>query len=528
MFMVSPGVYVKEKDLSDLIPNISTTTSALVRWSKKGNVDEVRQITTPKQFIAEYGEPASYSYFHYSALAFLENGNILNCFRVHNGALHGGVSIIKAAGTGDNAALDVGYSSAAFQTDSATDRLFQVFEKDPGAWGNDLGIRIENIDETELTFEIVVYDTDDDGVSSEVERWEVSRQEKIDGFGRQLYLETKINDFSSYIVVKDNTSEADTVLPKPQATTLDVGGGANGTTPTSGQLITGWDKFTNPDDIDVRVLINGGNTDVEVQQKLKTIAEARRDCIALLDMPYEQLSSATSMKNWRNDTQNFNSSYTALYAPWVKIYDSFNDKIMEIPPSGYVASMIAYNDYVGQPWFAPAGFNRGILNVLGVTNVFTQGERDILYPAQINPLQKFTGEGNVIWGQKTQQTKASALDRVNVRRLLIVLQKAISAQLRYFVFEPNSELVRFRVTAMVEEYLELLGSRGAFQTELGDKGYRVLCNTDNNTPATIDRNELHVDIFIKPTRAAEFIQLQTIITTTGASFNELIARGAMF
>jgi hypothetical protein len=179
---------------------------------------------------------------------------------------------------------------------------------------------------------------------------------------------------------------------------------------------------------------------------------------------------------------------------------------------------------VANVWYAPAGFNRGILNVLGLTDVFTQGERDALYVAQINPLQTFRGEGNVIWGQKTMQTKPSALDRVNVRRLLIILEKAISVSLKYFVFEPNSENTRLRITSMCESYLDTLSAQGAFQTELGDKGYMVVCDSTNNTPDTIDRNELHVDVFVKPSRAAEIIELGVIITSTGASFTELVSR----
>ena len=134
----------------------------------------------------------------------------------------------------------------------------------------------------------------------------------------------------------------------------------------------------------------------------------------------------------------------------------------------------------------------------------------------------------MVWGQKMEKTIPSALDRVNVRRLLITLEKAMAVALRGFCFEPNTEVTRLRVSTMLEQYLDLLSARGAFQTELGDKGYRVVCDTTNNTPATIDANELHVDVFLKPVRAAEIIQLQAIITQTGASFEELIARGVMF
>jgi len=272
--------------------------------------------------------------------------------------------------------------------------------------------------------------------------------------------------------------------------------------------------------------LNGGETDTTVQTKLKTLAEARKDCVAILDMPYDQLTSVTSMVTWRDTTQNFNSSYCAVYTPWVKWYDQYNDKIVELPPSGFVGSQIAYNDYVAQPWYAAAGLNRGILSTaLGLTQVFTEGERDTLYTAQINPIQTMRGDGVAIWGQKMEKTKASALDRLNVRRLLIVIEKSLSAALRYFVFEPNSEFTRFRITGMCEEYLDTLYTKGAFQSSGEDKGYKVVCDTTNNTPATIDLNELHVDIYVKPIRVAEYIQLNVIVTTTGTDFTELIAQG---
>lgn len=525
---ISPGVYVREKDLSTIIPNLSTTIGALVGYSAKGTVGDYQLITNSKQFIDEYGEPSPGQYFHYSALAFLEKGNKLYCVRVVNGALYGGAFFIKDGGAGVNTALIVGVTTPAYQVDSGNDILFYVFAKDPGAWNNNISIAITNINAVAYTFDIEVYATSG-GVTSLEETWSVSRKQQLDGFGRQQYLETKINGYSAYINVYDNVDEVDTVLPDENTTPLALGGGADGnTTVTEGQIETGWDLFAIPEDVDIRMLINGGYTSFAVQNKMKTIAEARADCIAILDMPYAALTSTTAMTTWRTQTQMFNSSYCALYSPWVKIYDQFNDTVVIVPPSGYVAAQYAYNDYVGEPWNAPAGLNRGLLNILGLTNVFTEGERDVLYAAQINPIQTFRGEGNMIWGQKTEKSSASALDRVNVRRLLITLEKAIAVALRTYAFEPNTAITRMRVSAVLEQYLDLLSARGAFQKELGDKGYVVICNSTNNTPATIDDNELNVDIYIKPVRAAEYIRLQAIITQTGASFEELVARGVNF
>ena len=522
---VSAGVYVKEKDLSEIIPNLSTTTGGLVGYSAKGDTTQLLLMTNTQQFIQEYGEPVPGNYFHYSALAYLENGTKLYCKRIENAALYGGIKIKTESSIESNEAISAGANTPEFVTISGEDNLFYIYGSNPGVWNNNIGIQITSVDATEYTFKIVVYFTDADGITSEVETWTVSRQTKVDGYGKQLYLEDRINGFSDYIWVADDTTQGSTILPKVQATTLSVAQGDDGSVATDADYVNGWDAFSNPDNVDIRVLINAGQTGITVQQKLKTIAEDRKDCIALLDMPYAQLTSVTSMVSWRDSTQNFNSSYTALYSPWVKVYDPYNDKIIECPPSGWVASAIAYNDYVSEVWYAPAGFNRGIANVLGLTNVFTQGERDTLYENGINPLQTFRGEGNVIWGQKTQQVKASALDRINVRRLLITLEKAISVALRYFVFEPNSQITRFRIVSMIESYMDQLSAKGAFQSEGGDKGYLVVCDETNNPPATIDANELHVDVFLKPSRSAEFIQLQTIITKSGASFNELVARG---
>jgi phage tail sheath protein FI len=187
---------------------------------------------------------------------------------------------------------------------------------------------------------------------------------------------------------------------------------------------------------------------------------------------------------------------------------------------------------VAAVWNAPAGPNRGVLDdalevTLSTGAILSVGDRDLLNPNQVNVLQTFRGEGHMIYGQRTLQRKLSALSFVNVRRLLIVIEKSIAVSLRSFVFEPNSALTRFRVEAMLVEYLDQLSAQGAFQTEGGDRGYHVVCDDLNNTPTTIDLGELRVDVFVKPSRAVEFIKLQTIVTSTGASFEELQARGGL-
>jgi len=546
---ISPGVYTKEKDLSTIVPNVATTVAALVGYSTRGALIPTL-VTNSQQFISEYGEPVAGRYFHYTALAFLEKGNALYCRRVVNGALYAGVDIKDADSDASevNDGFTTGQSTAAFYYDSSESNvLFNIFAKDPGVWGSNIKIIIKDINNLyydedtdyacevadQYTFVIEVYYPDSDGDYSLVESWKVSRVTKTNGYGKQLYLEDVINDYSAYILVADNTDIASTSIPKANAEIdgvdyVQCASGSDGNAATSSQIVAAWGDFENTEDIDIRIMLAGGYTSVSVCNEMIRIAEARKDCIAILDVPYASVITPAITVAWRRDTLNANSSYAGLYAPWVTINDSYNDKVIEVPPSGYVGAQFAYNDYVADTWFAPAGFNRGILNVLGITDVYTEGERDTLYKYQVNPLQTFRGQGNIIYGQKTLQVKPSALDRINVRRLLIIIEKSVAIAMQSFLFEPNNELTRFKVEAILIDYMDLLSAKGAFQTEAGDDGYAIVCNTVNNPPAVIDRNELYVDIFVKPTRAAEFIQVQAIITASGASFAELVSRGAMF
>jgi len=523
-FYMSPGVYTNEIDVSNIVGSVSSASAGTVGYALKGSLSR-KLITSPQNWLKEYGNPVPGQWFGYSALAYLAQGNQLTCVRVVNGALYGGVQICQTGGV--NAAIPVGVSDPVFDYHSSYPNvLFNIFGKDPGSWNNGIAIEILNINAVAYTFDIQVLTQDSDGNWQPVpnEKWTVSRKQQLDGYGRQQYLETAINGFSQYIIVSDNTAIANTVMPLPQATVLALANGSDGVAVTNTQIEAGWALFADPEQVDVRILIEAGNTDPAIALAMQAIAEGRKDCVALFDMPYAQLTSVDSMVAWRQSL-GIDSSYCALYAPWLTIQDQFSDSVIDVPPSGYAAGVMAYTDYVSQPWYAPAGFNRGNLNVLAADVIFNQGDRDTLYSNGINMIQTWPSRGTVIWGQKTLQVKASALDRLNVRRMLIVLEKSIAIALQNFAFEPNNDLTRFRVTAMCTTFLDTLAAQGAFQTETGDKGYQVVCDTTNNTPAIIDDNQLNVDIYVKPSRSAEFIQLSVIITNTGVNFAEIIAQG---
>ena len=219
----------------------------------------------------------------------------------------------------------------------------------------------------------------------------------------------------------------------------------------------------------------------------------------------------------KNCYSSINTNYTAAYANWLKNYDSYSDKQIWIPSSGYVAAIYARSDAATQPWFAPAGLTRGIIN--NITDLAfnpNQKQRDYLYTISLNPIVYFSGDGYVVFGQKTLQSKPSAFDRVNVRRLFLVLERAVQKTLKYYVFEPNTEFTRTRVRNSITPILDLArNTQGLYD-------YQVVVDERNNTPDVIDRNELAVDIYIKPVRTAEFILVNFIATRTNQNFQELI------
>jgi len=561
----SAGVYPVETDISEHVPSVATTTAAIVGYSAQGSTD-VRLITTSKQFIDEYGEPdvVSGSYFHHSALAYLKRGNKLYCKRVHNGALYGGILIGKDGV--DSVALDTGLSTASFDRDitiaawesgvDIDDYICLITGKDPGVWNNSLTITITDVKTVSdsvvtdrYTFKVNVYYTDDEGDSTIVETWKVSRKTKLDGYGKQLQLETKINDYSSYIKIWDNTLAnsgesdetglADTVLPNGEVEAITVAGGSVGTTPAADPTTmqtqitgasgaaTGWYAFENQDDYPIRILIEADGGNVVIEAAMIDIATDRFDCLALLNIPYASTSAANAV-TYRDTTLNTDTSRASLITPWAKIWDSYNNQQAEIPLAGYQAAQCAYTDYVGNVWDAPAGHTRGKISdigVIGLTEVYTQGERDTLYAAGVNMAQVFRGRGITIWGQKTLQQKESALDRINVRRELIYIELSVDGLVQDFVFDNNNDdVTRFRIRTKVVEFLDSLKTQGAFQTDV-DEGYMVVCDSSNNTPAVIDSHELRLDMFVKPPMSAEFIRVQTIVTSTGSTFEELISNG---
>jgi len=261
------------------------------------------------------------------------------------------------------------------------------------------------------------------------------------------------------------------------------------------------------------------------------VQNTRRDCMFIAD-PLRQIFLNGNVKNLDIRSNNFtqsiytplknllntvNTNYSAIYGNWVKTYDEYTDTFVWTPASGYVASIYAKTDSTTQPWFAPAGLTRGIVN--NITDLAfnpNQKQRDYLYTIGVNPIVSFPGDGFVVFGQKTLQNKPSAFDRVNVRRLFLTLERSTQQALKYFVFEPNTEFTRTRLKNTIQPIFELAkNTQGLYD-------YLIVCDERNNIPDVIDRNELAVDIYLKPVKAAEFILVNFIATRTGQDFQELI------
>jgi phage tail sheath protein FI len=204
---------------------------------------------------------------------------------------------------------------------------------------------------------------------------------------------------------------------------------------------------------------------------------------------------------------------------WKKQFDKYNNTYRWVPLNGDIAGLCARTDFERDPWWSPAGFNRGhIKNVTRLAWNPGKDDRDTLYKNGVNPVLQFKGEGVVLYGDKTMLSKPSAFDRINVRRLFIVLEKAISKAAKYSLFEFNDEFTRAQFVALVEPYLrDIKGRRGVYD-------FRVVCDTTNNTPEVIDRNEFVGDIYIKPARSINFIHLNFVAVRTGVAFSEVIGK----
>jgi hypothetical protein len=270
---------------------------------------------------------------------------------------------------------------------------------------------------------------------------------------------------------------------------------------------------SNPDEYDVNMIVTPGvirRLHTSVTTKVIDMVEARQDCFYIADFT----AADDSIAQVTTQAAAVDTNYAGIYYPWVKMVDTNTNKLISVPPSVLLPAVYASNDAIAAEWFAPAGLNRGgIVGAVSVLNRLTHSERDTLYENKVNPIAAFPGQGIVAFGQKTLQDKASALDRINVRRLLITVKKYIASTSRFLVFEQNTAATRGRFINTVQPYLE------GIQQRQGLYAFKVVMDESNNGADVVDRNILAGQIFLQPAKTAEFIVIDFNILPTGASFS---------
>lgn len=374
-------------------------------------------------------------------------------------------------------------------------------------------------------FTVNVFDANQ-SLSQPIESWVVTLEATVDGFGQQQKIDEKINVYSS--VIKIYLNELYTGLTTIQAMEkTDFTGGANGNVYSglAGPLIsdsawiTTWDQYLDKESVTVRLLIEGGRGSPSVQQKMDSVARKRQDCVAILDVP-SGAQEASKAVDYRNLTLNLNSNRSTLYTPDVQIQDPYNDLVIYVPPSGYIASVYAYTDAVTNAWWAPAGLNRGLLNVLGLRHKYDAGQRDLLSNARINYIRNFPGLGIAVWECWTLQSKLSAFSFVNVRRLFDLIGVSVSRALLFSEFEPNDDFVKRQVVNLIAQFLDTI------QNARGINEYQVICDSSNNSGVDAAKGQLNIDVYIQPTLPVRVIQLKLIATKQGVSVAEFIGQAA--
>lgn len=628
---IAPGVYVRERDFSLYVPNLSTTIVGMVGTASKGPVDTPTLITNVPQFVRTFGNPSPSHYMPYAALQFLRRGTMLwvvrvsgttsvtadasfNAYRPANiVSTDADQAFTIVAGTDDTLrvivtdertnpvttyddeiTLAAGTYTAATMAAEIADKLkaipglalmvtaiahedtlkivakvaspqvklqiaaasaqdaatalglpvaaeqagtlvgtFTLEATSAGVHGNYLSVQIFQQDG--FTFDINVYEStpaSDYGYLIEVFKGVSLDDSSSKWIGTVLGTPAEAGDS---VVLNLQTSPADTIpvaddLLVPEAKTTTLSGGDDGLASVlagdyigiSSPVKTGLQLFRSPQEIDLNLILVPGITIPAVLNEAISICEERADCMAILDTPDNY--SPQEVVDWHNgvgafgDHQAFNSSYAAMYWPWVQIYDPYNNAEVWTPPSGHMAAVYAYTDFIADTWWAPAGFNRGHLTSGKNTRyVPDKGEIEHLYGNQnaINPIVKFPKEGIVVWGQRTLQRKPTALDRVNVRRLFLYAEKVIATAVKYLLFEPNDPATWRSFIRLVTPFLESIKNRR------GLYDFRVICDETTNTPDLIDQNVMKGVILLKPTKAAEYIVVDFAATATGVKFDEL-------
>lgn len=515
---VSPGVYVREFDQSQIAPAVSTTTVGAVGFATKGPLNTPTLVTSVDELIRTFGTPnPDNTQAHQLVLGLTEFFN-------KGGRL---AWVVRVEGLSD-----VAVAAKADLLDGAAALTLTVRGESKGSFYNDWQVKISD-GTVATTFKLEVIDPNDNvletfdnlfmdsgnvpaGAAYAITAVNFDKDTNPTG-SRYFFL---VDQGASVNIPANGTfalASGDDGVPTAQS---DSGTAIIGT--ISGDTRTGLQYFRG-DAYDVQILCNPGTTlgYRPVANEIVDICANRKDCFGVLDVA-PNLTAAGAV-DWVNGTGVFaayeplDSSYAACYWPWITARDAYNNKDRKLGPSGFVLGVMAYTDFQTFPWFAPAGTSRGFISrALSLEVNPDQGKRDLLYINNINPIASVGGFGVFVDGQKTLQRASTALDRINVRRMMIYVTRSIRRVLITTNFEPNDPPTWRLISSIIESALHpVMQNRGLTR-------YKVVCDSTTNTPDVIDRNEVRAKVFVQPTRAAEILVVDFIIQRTGASFTETI------
>jgi len=550
--LVSPGVQVKEIDLTNVVPSVSSTIGAMAGAFTWGPANQIVTVTSETELVDKFGKPDANTFESVlSASQFLSYGNNLKVARaVGTSARNATVS-----GTGILTQNSTVFSS---QSPAAGDWAQARY---PGVTGNAVGISVLTAGQTGTAWQLSNVEgvpgtsagaAAVGGSSDEIHLWVYDVNGTITGTtgtvleywtylsqannvkssdGTSLYYKDVINAGSKWVFIGNHAaalSEAGQSAVGETFVTVasffvSLTGGIDDNVLTVGETTAAYALMADAETIDTNLIFQANSglsaaDNITLSNFITAQATARKDAVGFVSperaATVNATAPATTVATWR--TAITSSSYGFADSTSLYVYDKYNDVYRWISAAGSMAGLSANADLVADAWFSPAGFTRG--NVRNVTKLAwnpNQAERDALYKTGVNPIVTFPGQGTVLFGDKTLQSKPSAFDRINVRRLFIVLEKAVSAASKASLFEFNDEFTRAQFRNMVEPFLrDVKGRRGITD-------FKVVCDGTNNTGNIIDTNKFVADIYIKPARSINYITLNFIATRTGVEFSEI-------
>ena len=568
----SPAIVVRELDRSGVVPNVQTTTGAFVGNFNWGPVQQATLVSNESALTETFGSPDSSNTIEFhSAAYFLRYANTMQVVREVTSAAK------NSYDADANATVLVKNRDNWDDQIAARDSDKHSFlAKWPGNLGNSLKVSILPADSGDATtiFDTWTYKSSFDAapttsthasartatsdeahvaIVDEDGLFTGTKGEVLETFpfvslaygaqnadGSTNYIKDVINNSSEYVwmagfgdankfspsagTTADSGDSFLQLTGSPAAVNISLVNGINSGLLTPTEYATGFDKFEDPDTITVDFLIAPGMSSradqTTVVNDLVTIAQTtRKDCVVTASPARTDIvASTTPVTNAIATADTFtNSSYLIVDNNYLKVYDKYTDQYIQIPGNSSTAGIMAASDFNTAPWFSPAGPRRG--QYVGITSLSyspNKSERDSLYKAGLNPIANIPGQGVLLFGDKTKLARPSAFDRINVRRLFLAIERAISIAASNVMFEFNDEFTRAEFQNVVEPFLrEIQGRRGITD-------FRVVCDTTNNTAAVIDRNEFKADIFIKPARSINYVTLTFVAVRTGVDFEEVV------